>query len=67
MKKETRTDALLRVLSDHEWHDTDELAKKVGHTFGSAKFRLVSYRHHYSIETRRHPTKKRQWQYQLVD
>lgn len=67
MKRTTKAEVLLKVLSDHGWHDTGELARKVGHTFGTAKCRLVGYRHHYTIEKRPHPSKARQWQYRLVD
>jgi hypothetical protein len=48
----TRAERLLRVLSDHEWHSTKELVRRVGHSFAGAKFRLTGYRHHYDIESR---------------
>jgi hypothetical protein len=67
MKRITNAEKLLGVLSDKAWHDTAELARKVGHTFAGAKYRLVGYRHHYTIEKRRHPAKKREWQYRLVE
>lgn len=32
-KNETQLEKLLRLLSDHEWHWTDELIAEVGHRF----------------------------------
>lgn len=65
-KRSTKLDLLLAALKDRRWHSTEELAhRRVGHTFGVAKFKLVSYG--YSIEKRRHPTKPHQWQYRLLD
>lgn len=66
MKRITNIEKLKRVLRDHEWHDTRELARRVGHTFGTAKMHLVGVRHHWDIETRRHPKHPKQWQYRLV-
>jgi len=64
--RSTKVELLLAALQDGRWHSTDELAhRRVGHTFGGAKFKLVSYG--YEIEKRRHPTKAGHWQYRLVN
>ena len=61
--KTTKTEKLLRVLSDGRWHSTKELARRVGHTFPVAKFKLTHYG--YRVDRRPHPTKRWQWQYRL--
>ena len=63
--RSTRTDRLLAVLKDDDWHATKELIRRVGHTFAGAKFTLVA--RGYAIERRRHPRKRRQHLYRLVD
>ena len=63
--QETKVAKLHRILSDQKWHSTQELVRRVGHTFGGAKFKLVNCGH--VIEKRKHPSKKHQWQYQLLD
>ncbi len=40
-KKKTKVDLLIEVLSDGEWHHSDELATKVSHRFGDAKHKAV--------------------------
>jgi hypothetical protein len=66
MKRRTKPERLLEALSDRDWHDTQELVREVGHTFGHTKFLLVGDRYHYTIDKRRHPSRKHQWQYRLV-
>ena len=61
----TKAEKLLAILDDHRWHSTKELARRVGHTFGGAKFKLVLYG--YVIEKERHPSKVHQYQYRLID
>lgn len=56
---------LLDLLSDGEWHSTKELARRVGHCFAVAKFKLIGYG--YEIERERHPAKRSQHRYRLVD
>jgi len=60
---ETKTQRLFLVLSDGNWHTTRELARRVGHTFACAKFKLVNAG--YQIEKRPHPVSAYQWQYRL--
>lgn len=60
-----KTEKLLRILLDGQWHGTRELARRVGHTFIVAKFALV-HRDGHRIESRRHPDYRFQWQYRLV-
>jgi len=61
--RSTRADRFLTVLSDHQWHTTSELVRRVGHTFGGAKFGLIHQGH--VIERRPHPTRRYQHQYRL--
>lgn len=64
----TKSEKLLSILSDHQWHATKELSRKIGHTFGEFIFYLRhDYRHHHVIERRKHPTKRYQHQYRLRD
>lgn len=57
---------LLDVLADGRWHSTKELRRRVGGSFGVAKFYLVTY-HGYVVERRPHPTLKNHYQYRLLD
>jgi hypothetical protein len=61
----TQLEKLYGILSDGDWHSTRELARRVGHCFGRAKFQLVAYGH--TIELRPHPTKRWQRQYRMSD
>lgn len=63
--RETKIERLHRILKDGRWHSTKELARRVGHTFAVAKFYLVGYGH--VIERQKHPTKRYQHRYRLVD
>lgn len=65
-RRTTTAARLLRVLSDGQWHATKELAKKVGHTFAQAKFRLIRAGRS-MIERERHPTDPHQRQYRLTE
>ncbi len=56
----TRVDLLMAVLSDGAWHSTKELARRVGHTFGGAKFTLSRT----GIHVDRRPIRTRRWQWQ---
>lgn len=61
----TRAQRLIRILrNDKKWHATDELVRRVSHTFGGAKFHLV--RRGYVILCRPHPTKRNLHQYRLL-
>ena len=62
--KSTKVEKLYAVLSDGQWHSTKELARRVGHTFHVAKFKLVHYGN--QIEKEKHPTKKWQYRYRLL-
>ena len=62
--RRTKAEKLHAVLSDHNWHATRELSRRVGHTFAVAKFKLV--RNGYRIERERHPVKRFQHQYRLI-
>jgi len=64
-KKKTKLEKLLDVLLDNNWHTTKELVRRVGHTFSTAKHRLIHYG--YNIISRVHPKKQYQWQYKLKD
>jgi len=61
----TKVEKLLAVLSDGQWHSTRELARRVGHSFAVAKFRLVGFG--YPVERRRHAMRRHQHQYRLLD
>lgn len=39
----TKAEKLYAILSDGRWHSTLELVRRVGHTFGGAKFKLVTF------------------------
>lgn len=60
-KRKNKVDVLLDILSDHEWHWSDELASKVGWRFG-ATIKEARYRK-YPIETGRVGS---QWRYRLL-
>ncbi len=60
----TKAEKLLSVLGDGKWHSTKELVRRVGHTFGGAKFQVVHFG--YRIEAEPHPKKHRQWRYRLA-
>lgn len=62
--RRTRAQRLLRVLEDAKWHATQELVRRVGHSFGGAKFHLV--RRGYDIKRRRHATKPDEHEYRLI-
>jgi hypothetical protein len=59
----TKTDKLLRALEDGRFHSTDELVRRVGHTFVQVKYRLVKLG--YPIERQPHPSKPHHFQYRL--
>ncbi len=61
--RSTKMDKLLSILADGEYHSTQELSRRVGHTFAVAKFKLVHAGH--AIEREPHPTKRHQWRYRL--
>lgn len=63
--RRTKAKRLLTILEDGHWHATQELVRRVGHTFGGAKRHLVLSG--YQIERERHPAKKYQHQYRLTD
>jgi len=64
----TKAEKLFVLLSDHRWHTTRELSRRVGHAFAVAIYRLRHEpRYHYDIERQRHPTKPFQHQYRLID
>src|SRR5947209_2646426 len=65
ISKPTKVEKLLDIIEDGRWHATQELARRVGHTFVVAKWQLV--RQGYTIERERHPSAKYQHQYRLVD
>lgn len=62
---QTRTERLLAVLLDGQWHSTTELVRRVGHTFPVAKYVLIHVDGH-EIERRRHPERRFEHQYRLV-
>jgi len=61
----TKAERLLNLLRDGRWHNTKQLARRVGHAFAVAKFKLVGYG--YVIECEKHPTKLYEYRYRLVD
>lgn len=61
----TRAARLYEILSDGQWHGANELIRRVGPNFGSAKARLVYLGN--VIEKRHQPGPRRQWFYRLVD
>ena len=60
-KKRTKVEILLDLLSDYEWHWSDELASKVGWRFG-ATIKEARYRQ-YPIETKKDGAS---WKYRLL-
>lgn len=60
----TKAEKLLAILDDGKWHTTKELVRRVGHTFGGAKFQLARFG--YNIMSEPHPARQRQWRYRLV-
>lgn len=62
----TMPDRLFNVLSDENWHSTEELVQRVGHNFVHAKFVLVHSQSGLDIEKRPHSTKPRQYEYRLI-
>ncbi|MBI2373872.1 MAG: hypothetical protein HYV07_07735 [Deltaproteobacteria bacterium] len=54
----------MRILSDHGWHDTAELARRVGHTFGHAKYEAILLG--VPIEREPHPRKPNQFRYRVL-
>ncbi len=61
---ETLRTKFLGVLSDYKWHDTAELARRVGHTFGHAKYEAILLGT--AIEREPHPRKPNQFRYRLL-
>jgi hypothetical protein len=59
----TQLEKLTTLLSDGEWHSTEELVQSVGHRF-SATIHTATKRHGYQIQKRRDPT-SRQFEYRL--
>ncbi len=66
-RRGTKAQLLLGALEDRQWHDTQELVRRVGHTFGMAKFQLGGDRFRCTIQKRHHPARRHQWQYRLID
>lgn len=65
----SKTEKLLYVLADGDWHSTKELSRRVGHTFAVFKshLKLRLHRNGRFIEKRRHPLQRYQYQYRLID
>ncbi len=61
----TRSERLLAALADRKWHATKELARRVGHSFGGAVFRLRAGG--FGIRCEKHPAKRHQYRYRLVE
>lgn len=61
----TQAEKLLAILVDRTYHATKELARRVGHRFGSVIYQLRRRGH--TIHREPHPTKKHQHQYRLDD
>ncbi len=64
-RRGTKAERLLVLLEDERWHSTQELVRRIGHTFAVAKFYLVQCG--YCIEKRPHQGAPHQWQYRLTD
>ncbi len=60
-RKKTKVAVLLDILSDHEWHWSDELAAKVGWRFG-ATIKEARYQGH-QLET---DNEGKKWKYRLL-
>ena len=63
--RRTKVTILLAILSDGRWHSTKELSHRVGHTFAVATHLLRKSGH--SIKTERHPGRRHQYRYCLLD
>jgi len=59
----TMLEKLTLVLSDGNWHSTEELVERVGHRF-SATMHVAIRKHGYRIEKRRNS--QRQFEYQML-
>jgi hypothetical protein len=63
--RQTNAERLLELLSDHEWHSTRELSRRISHAFAVAKFKLV-HQERRRIEKRKHATRRYQYEYRLL-
>ncbi len=61
----TKPKILLDLLVDHRGHSTKELVRRVGHTFGGAKKKLVD--NGFPIVREKHPTLRYQSIYTLLE
>lgn len=59
----TRTEKLVLILSDGKWHSTTNLRRRIGPTFGHAKYLLI--KKGIRIERRTHPRQRNQYQYRV--
>lgn len=57
----TMLEKLTLVLSDGDWHSTEELVERVGHRF-SATMHVAIKQHGYKIEKRRNSQKQFEYQ-----
>jgi hypothetical protein len=63
-KRPTKIEQLRMLLSDGDWHTTNELVRCIGHTFGVAIFHLR--RMHKQIVCQLQPGSSHQYRYRLV-
>ncbi len=61
---QSKTDKLVALLLDGQWHSTKELARKVSHAFAGSIWKLRHTGH--NIERQRHPKKRYEHQYRLT-
>lgn len=61
----TKSEKLLRVLADHDWHSTKELCRRVSHAFAGPIFKLRQSG--YTIEKRYHLMREYQYEYRLAE
>ncbi len=57
MKSDNLPDRMLRLMSDGNWHSTDELVEKISHRFSATKYTLAKRGHKFetrSIEGNKH-------------
>ena len=59
-RSDTKVDKLITVLADGKWHSTRELARRVGHAFGAARYALGKT----GICVQRRPRKNKRWQHE---
>lgn len=60
----TKRQKMRLILSDRQWHSTQELVNRIGHTFGCTLYQLRQ--NGFVIKRQKHPVRKHQHQYRLI-